>query len=126
MNFDPVVLRTALIITLSILVLVMLARRMRRKAMEADLPAVQHAELLALEVEYHPTRLHVVVNLPSGQLLRTALLDQAHQVRHTWPEGRLDKGVHAFERTLPPLDDGVYFLEVSTATQRTVRQFRLQ
>ena len=126
MNFDPIMLRTSLIITLSIMLVAIIVKRVKRKVYEASVPAPMHAELVSLEVEYHPSRLHVVISLPRKQLLRTTLLDHQHNVKYAWPEGELDSGMHAFERSLPPLADGVYYLEVSTPTQRTVRQFRLQ
>jgi hypothetical protein len=126
MNFDPIVLRTSLIITLSILLLAIIAGRLRRRIYVASVPAPLHAKLISLEVAYHPSRLHLVVDLPARQLLRTSLLDQQHNVRYAWPEGQLEKGLHAFDRDLPPLADGIYFLELATPTQRTVRQFRLQ
>jgi hypothetical protein len=126
MSYDIVTLRTALIITLSILVVVMIARRVRRRVFEASIPAISHAELLSLDVLYHPSRLQLVLKLPESQLIRTALLDQEHKEFHEWPEGRMEQGVHRFERVLPPLADGQYYLVVATRTQRTVRQFRLQ
>lgn len=119
-------LRTALIITLSLLVVYLIARRIKRNALRSGVPAISHAELLSLEVAYHPSRLHVVLKIPESQSIRTILLDEQHMTRFTWPETRLDKGMHALERTLPPLADGTYYLEVATTTQRTVRQFRLQ
>jgi hypothetical protein len=45
---------------------------------------------------------------------------------HTWDEQHLASGAHTVERWLPVMTDGPYFLEMYTATQRTVRQFRLQ
>lgn len=125
MSFDIIALRTALIITLSILLVYLLARRLKQRTLRDDLPAIGHAELLSLEVVYHPSRLSLLLELPDGQLIHTTLLDERHQVKFSWPEGRLEKGVHAIERPLPPLANGTYYLEVSTGTQRTVRQFRL-
>ncbi len=126
MFLDPDILRTTLIITLAFLLLVLIVSRVRRRVVSASVPAPMHAELISLEVAYHPSRLHIQVHLPIGQSLRTALLDQHHQVRYSWPEDRLEKGDHAMERALPPLADGIYYLELATPTQRTIRQFRLQ
>jgi hypothetical protein len=42
------------------------------------------------------------------------------------PTFHLVAGNHALEQELPELSDGVYYLELTSATQRTVRQFRLQ
>jgi hypothetical protein len=126
MPIDTEILRNVLIVTLSFLVLVMYFKRKRRQIMQEDLPAPSHAELISLEVAYHPARLHMVVSLPHGSSIGTALLDEQHQLKYAWPEERFEKGLNALERTLPPVADGIYYVEVSTAAQRTVRQFRLQ
>ncbi len=126
MSYDIITLRTALIITLVLVLIGMIVQRIRRRVYEASIPAISHVELLSLEVVYHPSRLHVVVKVPNGQTIRTSLLDERYQESFSWPERQLDKGIHTLERTLPAVDNGTYYLEVSTATQRTVRQFRLQ
>ncbi len=123
---DVELFRTALIISLVILLLYVIFRKIAKRSKAATVPAVLHAELISLEVQYHPARLNVLVKLPSAQIVRTTLLDQAHRPAHQWEESRMEKGTHAFERPLPALADGVYYLEIATATQRTVRQFRLQ
>ena len=119
-------LRTALLITLSLLLLVVLFQRFRRKVRDEGLPSPLHAELRTLEVAYHPARLLVLVHLPKGQELRTTLTDEHHRSLHTWPEQSAAAGDLHLERALPALKEGVYHFELSTATQRTVRRFRLQ
>ncbi len=123
---DLLNVRTALIVSLSVLVLVILWKRLRQYILTKDMPAPLHAELIGLELAYHPARLRVVVKVPGPQKILTRLLDQQHVPFHTWDEAQLQTGEHSLERTLPPLADGIYFLEMATATQRTVRQFRLQ
>lgn len=123
---DLLNVRTALLITLSVLVVVILWRRFRQRVVANDMPAPLHAELLGIELAYHPARLHVHLKMPSQQEIRTALLDAEHRAMHHWPQETLKAGEHRTERALPTLPDGLYHLEMSTATQRTVRQFRLQ
>ena len=55
-------LRPALLLSLSGLFLLMVWRRFKRKAMQVELPVAAHAELLALQVEYHPERLRAEVS----------------------------------------------------------------
>lgn len=119
-------LRTALLITLSILLVVVLLRRFRRRVLAKDLPVNSHAELLKLEVAYHPARLRVQLHVPQDQIVHTALLDVADHHVHTWVEVPLSAGLHTIERILPELIDGLHHFEMRTTTQRTVRQFRLQ
>ena len=123
---DLLNIRTALLITLSILLVVILWRRFRQRVLANDMPAPLHAELLGIQLAYHPARLRVDLKVPREQLIQTRLLDQAHAPFHTWNEERVKTGTHTLERDLPSMADGVYFLEMATATQRTVRQFRLQ
>jgi hypothetical protein len=123
---DVLNLRTALLITLSILLVLVLWRRLRLNVLAKDMPAPQHAELLLLELGYHPARLIVQIKVPGQQTLGTALLDQQHNVMHTWGANTFEQGTHTLEQQLPPLNDGSYFLEMTSSTQRTVRQFRLQ
>ena len=123
---DLLTLRTALLITLSILLVAVVWRRFKRKVMANDMPAPMHAELLALDVAYHPSRLIVVLQVPSEQAIGTQVLNGTHAPVHAWDHRTFKQGRHVFEQPLPDLVDGAYFLEMSTATQRTVRQFRLQ
>ena len=118
--------RTALLITLSVLLVVILWRRFRQRVLAKDMPAPLHAELTGIELAYHPARLIVRLKVPDEQTIRTRLLDTEHQGFHEWAQERLSRGEHELERPLPRLADGPYFLEMSTATQRTIRQFRLQ
>jgi len=123
---DLLTLRTALLITLSILLVALLWRRFKRNVVANDMPAPLHAELLALDVAYHPSRLIVVLQMPSEQTIGTSLLNSQHTLVDSWDERTFKQGRQVFEQPLPDLVDGAYFLELSTATQRTVRQFRLQ
>lgn len=123
---DLITLRTTLVISLSVLVLLMAWRLFKRRVMARDLPVVSHAELLALEVAYHPARLRVRISMPGKEEIRSALFDAHHLPVRTWPPEERGVGKHVFERDLPDLPDGLYHFELSTATQRTVRQFRLQ
>lgn len=126
MDGDIQNLRTALIITLSILVVLVAWRRFKRKVVANDMPAPSHAELLALEVEYHPARLRVVLSVPKDETIHTSLLDAHHEPLHTWADMRMERGETAVQLALPVAADGLYHLEMRTATQRTVRQFRLK
>ncbi|MEO8589242.1 MAG: hypothetical protein ABI432_07740 [Flavobacteriales bacterium] len=119
-------LRTALLITLSILLVVVLLRRFRRRVLARDLPVNAHAELVRLEVAYHPPRLHVQVRVPLDEILHTSLLDTDQHHMHTWSEEPVEAGTHTIVRELPVLADGEHHFELRTTTQRTVRQFRLQ
>lgn len=123
---DLVTLRTALLISLSILLVLVLYRRFRRRVLARDLPVPQHAELLRLQVAYHPARLVAEVRLPQAQRISTVLSDSAHAPIHQWPEADEAPGVRELERLLPELPEGTYHFELRTATQRTVRRFRLQ
>ena len=125
MTFDLDTLRTVLLITLSILVVGMLFVRFRQRTLANDLPVLQHAELIELQVAYHPARIRVVVNMPNGQTLHCALLDTQHQLLHRWPDRELRPGRHVLEHELENQADGEYCFELSTATQRTLRNFRL-
>jgi len=125
-TFDLVTLRTALLITLSILLVVVAFRRFRYSVLRKDVPAINHAELLLLEVEYHPNRLRVLMGMPDDELLHMALLDQQYAPLHTWSDATLARGQHDLALMLPALEDGLFYFEVRSTTQRTVRGFRLQ
>lgn len=126
MEFDLVTLRTALIITLSIMAVVMGWIRFRQWILLRDIPVIKHAELEGLDVSYHPERLHLVVRVPTEQTLSTVLLDAAHKPLFQWEDLVLKAGRHTYELKLPELADGNFHLEINTATQRTERSFRLQ
>lgn len=123
---DLLTLRTALLITLSILLVVVIWRRFKQRVVANDMPAPMHAELLGLDVAYHPARLLVLLHVPSDQRIGTRVLDRSHVETYSWDMRSLKKGTHTLEQMLPTLPDGTYFLEMTTSTQRTVRQFRLQ
>ena len=126
MRIDLDLLRNALLITLSILVLVLLFRRFRQRVLARDMPAPRHAELLNLRVAYHPARLVARVRLPGRQRVALVLRGAYHAELRSWPEEDLPAGDHDLERPLDGIADGDLHLEVRTATQRTVRRFRLQ
>lgn len=119
-------IRTTLLITLSILVVILLLKRFKRHVVAKDLPANAQAELLGLEVAYHPARLRVLVRVPVSEIIHTALLTDLQHHAHTWSEQPVEAGTHTLEHVLPPLADGIHYFEMRTTTQRTVRQFRLQ
>lgn len=123
---DMSTLRTALLITLTLLALVMLFRRLKRAVLLKDVPAINHAELISLDVQYHPSSLRLVMQMPEEELIHMTLLDGAHAPLHSYQDERLPQGEHQLLRELPALQDGFYFLEIRSATQRTVRGFRLQ
>ncbi len=119
-------LRLALLISLSILFVVMLWRRFKMKAMIAQLPVPSHAELLALQVEYHPTRLRVEVTLPGAEELRPAMLTMEHGPLYQWPATAKSAGRHVLELPIDGYADGEYYFELATSSQRTVRKFQLK
>lgn len=119
-------LRTALLISLSILLVAVLYKRFRRAVMLRDLPAPMHAELVRVEVMYHPSRLRVHLSVPMEQEIHPAMLSEAHTPLHRWPSRRVARGEHVLELDLAGHGDGLYFFELSTATQRTERRFKLQ
>jgi hypothetical protein len=123
---DWIILRNAMGITLSITLVIGLLRRYRAGVLAQQMPAPMHAELLDLLVEYHPARLRVTVKVPALQQLNTSVLDADHRPLHSWDPANAHTGESVRHRALPELPDGTYFLELATATQRTVRQFRLQ
>jgi len=125
MYMDIQNIRTALIVTLSVLLVVVLWRRFKRGVLAKDMPAPLHAELINLQVQYHPARLHVVVKVPSNQTIRTNLLDGAHNPLHAWADVDMKPGESTIELALPAAADGQYHLEMCTDTQRTKSQFRL-
>lgn len=119
-------LRITLLVSLSLLLVAVLYRRFRRQVLARDLPAPLHAELAGLQVGYHPPRLRVEVSMPSRQELFPRIVDRDHAPLHAWTSLTLAAGDHAFELALPPMADGEHYFELATATQRTVRVFRLQ
>ncbi len=118
--------RLTLLVSLALLVVGLLLRRFKRNVLARDLPAPLHAELIGLQVAYHPARLRVDVLIPLDQELHTHLVDRMHEPLHAWPAKAFAPGEHTFELSLPTLEDGEHFFQLSTSTQRTVRVFRLQ
>ncbi|MCB0772718.1 MAG: hypothetical protein KJZ58_02415 [Flavobacteriales bacterium] len=115
--------RTTLLITLSILVLILLYRRFRQYLRLHHLPVPQHVELRAVEVMYHPLQLRVHLHLPRPEEVAPAMLSTAHAHLHAWPTVRLERGEHVLELPLDEGLDGAYYVEVGTSTQRTERRF---
>lgn len=126
MHQTILLLRNMLLVGLSLLLLWLLYRRFRASVLARDLPVVRHAEVLALAVAYHPTRLLLTLRLPMEQEVHNTVKSEVMDVLHTWPEQRMAPGDHHVELALPELASGDYFLEVRTATQHTARRFRLQ
>ena len=119
-------LRIALLISLTLLFVVMVFRRFKRRVMRDERPVASHAELLALHVEYHPERLRVEVLLPGPEELRPAMLDRAHGPFKDWPTQGKAAGKHVLELPIGAAPDGEYYFELATSSQRTVRKFRLK
>ena len=119
-------LRTVLLITLPIIVVYLAARRFKEWVRQRELPAVLHAEVLSLQVRYHPARLRVEIKVPNTQTILSRLLTPTHDPVHAWETQALPPGRHVIELDLPALADGEHVLEVSTPTQRTLRSFRLR
>ncbi|HEX2617032.1 MAG TPA: hypothetical protein VHL57_05775 [Flavobacteriales bacterium] len=119
-------LRYALLISLSILLLVVLYRRFKRYVMMRDLPAPLHAELVRVEVMYHPTRLRVELSVPNDQEVFPAVLTEHHAPLHGWPTQAMLRGQHVLELPFEGRADGVYFFELATFSQRTERRFILR
>ena len=126
MRADLETLRIVLTISLSAVLVLVLARRFRRKVVAKELPVLRHAELTEVQVAYHPSRLLVRLQVPRREHYRTALLDNNHQPLQEWEALDLATGDHAIERSLEGRSDGFYHLELRSPTQRTVRRFRLQ
>lgn len=116
-------IRTTLIVTLSILVLLLAARRFRQYVKRYHSPVPQQMELLAIEVTYHPLVLRVQVSVPREEELLLAMLSDVHAPHSSWPSVRLAKGDHVLELPLSEEADGTYFFELASHTQRTERRF---
>ncbi|MCB0793155.1 MAG: hypothetical protein KDB88_00330 [Flavobacteriales bacterium] len=126
MVLDLQALRTALVITLTILLVIILFRRFRDRVMKKDRPAASHVELLALTVAYHPARLCIDISLPRAQQVHGRLLDLEHHELHRWEPVEMAPGGHVLELALVDVRDGAYYFEMSTSSQRTLRRFRLE
>lgn len=119
------IIRTALLITLPVTLLAVLYKRFKLRTLHKEMPAAAHAELIGLEVAYHPPRLKAWVKVPAARRIRTAVLDGSYREIHRWEDQQMDHGEHWIDRPLPSLADGSYHFEISTGTQRTVRRFHL-
>ncbi len=119
-------LRTTLLITLAILVVVIAFRRYRRYILLKHLPVAQHVRLESIEVAYHPERLRVQLELPVGTEVFTAMLGSDHVLLKKWPAMHMPKGTQLLELPLEAGQQGVFFLEVATGTQRTERRFTVR
>jgi hypothetical protein len=116
-------LRTTLLITLSILVVVILARRYKQYVQRKHGPAPRHFELVAVEVMYHPVQLRVQVSMPAAGEIAPALLSEHHAPVHAWDPVRVQQGEQVLELPLAESADGVFYLELVSATQRMERRF---
>jgi hypothetical protein len=119
-------LRLTLLVSLALLALMLLWRRFKQRVMARDLPAPAHAELLSLQVAYHPPRLRAEVLLPEPQEVLPAMLDAHHRPVHRWSPQRLEGGAQVLELSLEGRPDGEHFFELATHSQRTVRRFILR
>ncbi len=119
--FDDI--RTVLLITLAVLVVVVAFRRFRQYVQLKHAPVPQHVELRALEVMYHPPRLRVQLSMPFPTEILPAMLNQAHLPLLVWPAVQAAKGELVLELPLPLEGEGSFFFEIATSTQRTERRF---
>lgn len=119
-------LKLTLLVSLSILVVILLWRRFRDLTMQKERPVPMHAELMALQVLYHPARLRVEVLMPREEELSPAVLDTEHRETRSWPSMVKGKGTHVVELALDEHMHGEYYFELRTRSQRTVRRFHLQ
>lgn len=119
-------IRTALLITLSILVVVIVVRRFRQYVRIHLHPVPQQVHLRAVEVMYHPLRLRIALHLPAAEAVSPALLGQDHSLLRTWPAKHLQAGDHALELPMEEVPEGHYSIELATGTQRTERRFTVR
>jgi len=119
-------LRTTLIITLSILVVVILVRRYKRHIHLHHMPVPQQVKLVAVEVMYHPPMLRVQVSMPQPEEVFPAMLSEAHAPLLKWPAVVVEKGVQVLELPLQADAEGCFFFEIATSTQRTERRFMVR
>ena len=117
-------IRLTLLISLTILVRVMLYNWFKRRVMARDLPTPIHAELVSVEMMYHPPVLRVEVVMPKREELFPAMLSSVHAPLHSWAAVSVEQGRHVLE--LPVAEahaEGIYYFELATSNQRTERQF---
>ncbi|HMN06212.1 MAG TPA: hypothetical protein PKD45_10830 [Flavobacteriales bacterium] len=118
--------RTALLITLSILVVVILVRRFKQYIRLHHLPVPQHVKVLDVQVLYHPARVRVAMDLPEVAQVHPAMLNAHHAPLKQWTSVQMEKGNHVLELQLDHGLEGVFYLEIATDTQRTVRRFTVR
>lgn len=126
MDFRMEDIRTTLLITLSVLVVVVAYRRFKQYVKLRHAPVPQHVELVALEVGYHPPLLRAQVSMPAAGEIFPAMLSPVHAPLRSWPAMQVGKGEHVLELPLAEDVDGPYFFEIATATQRTERKFTVR
>lgn len=119
-------IRLTLLISLTILVLVLLYKWFKRRVMMHDLPTPVHAELVSVEVMYHPSVLRVEVVMPRKEELFPAMLSSVHAPLRHWDTVVVDQGRHVLELPLDAHGAGTYYFELATTGQRTERRFTLR
>lgn len=119
-------IRLTLLISLTILVLVLLYKWFKRRVMIHDLPTPIHAQLVSVEVMYHPSVLRVEVQMPRKEELFPALLNSFHAPVQRWDAMMVDEGRHVLELPLAAYGEGSYYFELATSGQRTERRFSLR
>lgn len=118
-------LRTTLLITLAILVAVIIYRRVRYYIRVHHLPVPQEMRVVLMEVMYHPTTLRVVLFIPLPCKVVPEILDSRHEQLISWPTQELEIGEHVLELPMDGHQEGTYYFNLSTATQRTQRRFSI-
>jgi hypothetical protein len=119
-------LRLSLLLSLSLLFIFMLARRFKQQTVAKESPVPLHAELLSLQVMYHPERLRVELRMPRSEVIVPTMLGNDHRPEQVWPTFDLAAGDHVLGLPLTDRAEGDHFLELATSTQRTVRKFSLK
>lgn len=119
-------IRTALLITLSILVVVIVVRRFKLYVRTHLQPVPQQVHLKAVEVMYHPLRLRIAFHLPAAEAVSPALLGHGHARLRQWPTALLEAGDHALELPMEEVPEGHYSIELATGSQRTERRFTVR
>ena len=82
---------------LSILLVLVMAKKFKRNVLAKDMPAPLHAELIKLTMAYHPVRLIAVVQVPSNQSIALDLLDAEHRALQSLGSFSLQRGEHMQE-----------------------------
>ncbi len=119
-------IRTFLLISLSILVVVVAYKRFRQYVQLHHAPIPQHVELVKLEVMYHPHLLRVELSIPVPGEVFPAMLSHRHALLHSWPAVQMAMGDHVLELPLEGELDGHYYFQIATGTQRTERRFTVR